>query len=88
MTTWREVIGPRIAQIIANARARGLDEKALRRALRNPYKGGWLAAVWSDERARQLGRASGRIAPRRGTRAAQRVALERSGVQLGIGDRS
>lgn len=63
MSTWRDVIAPRVGQIIANARVRGLDEKALRKALRNPYRKGpsWQRQVWYDEVARQLRKPEGRI---------------------------
>lgn len=55
-----------IAKAIAEARAdaleRGLDEqKVVRRAVRCPYKHGWLAQLWYDECAKQLGSPKGRI---------------------------
>ena len=79
MSTWRERLAPKIGAIITKARIDGLDERATMKALRNPYKGGWLAALWADERSKQLGRPTGRIAPRKGTRAAQRVAATKVG---------
>lgn len=69
MQTWRERFRPRIVMLIAGAqreaRERGLDEKrAIRKALRCPYKGGWLAQVWYDECALHLGSPKGRIQSR------------------------
>lgn len=46
--TWRDRLRPRIARIIATARAAGLDERGVMRACVNPYKGGWLAQLWSE----------------------------------------
>lgn len=60
-TTWRDRFRPAIAKTIVDARAAGADEKAVRKALRCPYKGGWLAQVWYDECAKQLGSPKGRI---------------------------
>ena len=88
MSTWRERMAPRIGAIITKARIDGLDEKATMRALRNPYRDGWLAALWADERARQLGRTTGRIAPRKGTRAAQRVGAADAGQLELLGERT
>jgi len=78
VTTWRDRFAPRIAHIIAKARVDGLDDRATMRALRNPYKGGWLAQLWSDERAKQLGRATGRI-HRKDDPASRRAAVVKAG---------
>lgn len=62
--TWRERIHARVAELIRSAREEGLDEKATRRALVNPYRDSgpsWPCQVWYDEVSRQLGKTTGRI---------------------------
>ena len=60
--TWRDRLRPRIAALLADARARGLDAKTTRKwlacpkSLRNYYPG----KVWRDEVARAL---KGRVGP-------------------------
>jgi hypothetical protein len=64
--TWREHISPMIEKTIAHCRAKGLDMKATRRALReaNPYRDGphWPYRIWCDEVRCQLG-----LKPRKST---------------------
>jgi hypothetical protein len=90
--TWRDRFRPRIAAALASvdeAHAAGTVvgdlEKARRRAVRCPYKGGWLAQVWYDECAKQLGSSKGRIRSRSPGKKTQR-ALERSGKQGSLFD--
>lgn len=64
MSTWRDFIHAKVAQIIADAKVRGLDAKATKKALRNPYASSgprWQCQVWYDEVSRQLGKSTGRI---------------------------
>lgn len=60
MSRWRERAAHVIAETLADCRAKGLDERATRKALRDAYPFGERAMhpykIWLDELARQTGK--------------------------------